>query len=250
MSAEDQAKLYVKRVLDLFDGSGKPKLAFMGVEVATSSDMLDNLEDYAKKAGVEVVLGEMLPRGDTDFTPQIIKLKQSGADYVVMHALTSQFVTFLRDTVRLGASHIPVIATFTGGSQVIPETLGKERMKNYTTMQSYSPYATNSKPGMKELVKYAETHKVDSKFLADLWYVQGWTCAKVFVEAVRRAGKELTRETLITSIESIKDFDSGGLSGPMTFGPNETDGMKSARFYYFDFDKAQWLPKGEWYQAK
>src|SRR4051795_3755703 len=46
----------------------------------------------------------------------------------------------------------------------------------------------------------------------------GYFSALLFTEGAQRAGKNLTRETLITSLESIKNFDSGILP-PMTIGP-------------------------------
>ncbi len=40
--------------------------------------------------------------------------------------------------------------------------------------------------------------------------LEGYITAKVFVEALRRAGKDLNRERLITALESINNFDLGG----------------------------------------
>jgi ABC-type branched-subunit amino acid transport system substrate-binding protein len=40
--------------------------------------------------------------------------------------------------------------------------------------------------------------------------VEGYIAAKVFVEALRRAGKDLTRERLIATLEKMNDVDVGG----------------------------------------
>lgn len=40
--------------------------------------------------------------------------------------------------------------------------------------------------------------------------VEGYIAAKVFVEALRRAGKDLTRERLIAALEKMNDVDVGG----------------------------------------
>lgn len=42
--------------------------------------------------------------------------------------------------------------------------------------------------------------------------LEGYMAAKTFSEALRRAGRELTRETLVKSLESLKGWDVGGLS--------------------------------------
>jgi len=40
--------------------------------------------------------------------------------------------------------------------------------------------------------------------------LEGYLTAKVFVEALRRAGKDLSRDKLITSLESMSNYDLGG----------------------------------------
>lgn len=40
--------------------------------------------------------------------------------------------------------------------------------------------------------------------------LEGYISAKVFVEAVRRAGKDLSREKLITALETMNNYDLGG----------------------------------------
>ena len=46
--------------------------------------------------------------------------------------------------------------------------------------------------------------------------------AKVFVEAVRRAGPSLTRETLMQALESMTAYDAGGYL--LRFGRGDRDG--------------------------
>ncbi len=52
----------------------------------------------------------------------------------------------------------------------------------------------------------------------------GCMSAKVFVEALRRAGQEPTRESLIDAIEKLKAYDTG-VSGAVTFGPTIRQGL-------------------------
>jgi ABC-type branched-subunit amino acid transport system substrate-binding protein len=40
--------------------------------------------------------------------------------------------------------------------------------------------------------------------------LEGYIAAKVMVEALRRAGPQLSREKLVTALESMRDFDTGG----------------------------------------
>ena len=55
----------------------------------------------------------------------------------------------------------------------------------------------------------AAARKADSK---DVTYnsLEGFLTAKVFVEALRRAGKDLSRDKLVAALESLNNFDLGG----------------------------------------
>lgn len=247
-SMEAQGKIFIKRVLDIYKGPGKPKIAFFCLESAAGDELGKSVRTAAKTADISIVQEERIPNTVTELTAQIIKLKQSGANYVLFFGTSNIYIAYLRDAVRLGVSDIPVIANFTGVNSVIYETAGKEATKNYTAMHSFNPYFSEG-PGLDEMRKFAEINKTDPKMLSDLMYVQSWTSAKVFVEALRRAGKNLTRESLIKAIESINNFDTGGLSGPINFGPNKRDAISSARFFQYDFDQKKLLPVSSYYTA-
>lgn len=54
--------------------------------------------------------------------------------------------------------------------------------------------------------------------------MEGFIAAKVMVEGLKRAGKQPTREKLITALESMQRVDLGGID--VTYGPNERVGMR------------------------
>ena len=54
----------------------------------------------------------------------------------------------------------------------------------------------------------------------------GCTGAKVFVEALKRAGPNPTRAGLIAELEKMKSVQTG-VSGPVSFGPNRRQGLES-----------------------
>lgn len=52
--------------------------------------------------------------------------------------------------------------------------------------------------------------------------LEGFIAAKVIVEALKRTGKELTRERFITALESLRNYDVGGLT--LEYGPKKRSG--------------------------
>jgi len=58
----------------------------------------------------------------------------------------------------------------------------------------------------------------------DFSSMEGFLAAKVFVEGVRRAGKTLTRESLVTGLESMRDFNLGGFI--VNYSPKSHEGSR------------------------
>lgn len=52
--------------------------------------------------------------------------------------------------------------------------------------------------------------------------------AVVTVEALKRAGRDLTREKFIAEMDKMKDFKTGILAGGVTFTPQDHHGVKTS----------------------
>jgi mono/diheme cytochrome c family protein len=68
--------------------------------------------------------------------------------------------------------------------------------------------------------------------------------AKVLIEALRRAGRDVTRESLIGEIESLYRFRTG-LAPPLSFGPTQHAGTRGAFLLRVDRE-AKTLRQPEW----
>jgi ABC-type branched-subunit amino acid transport system substrate-binding protein len=55
--------------------------------------------------------------------------------------------------------------------------------------------------------------------------LEGYINAKVLVEALRRAGRKLTREGLVAALESMRAYDVGGLAVSYTAGNHPGSGF-------------------------
>ena len=54
--------------------------------------------------------------------------------------------------------------------------------------------------------------------------MEGFLAAKVLTEGLRRAGKALSRDALVTALESLRDYNMGGFT--VTYGPGDHEGSK------------------------
>jgi hypothetical protein len=73
----------------------------------------------------------------------------------------------------------------------------------------------------------------------DIYTQHAWTAAMVFVAAARKAGANLTRDTLVQALDSLRGFNTGW-SVPLSYGPGPHD---PNRCFTYTVDRA---PSGSW----
>ncbi|MBW1816611.1 MAG: ABC transporter substrate-binding protein [Deltaproteobacteria bacterium] len=72
-----------------------------------------------------------------------------------------------------------------------------------------------------------------------------WTPLLFLTQALQDIGPDLTREKLISALENIKDFDTGGL-GKIQYGPGIRKGTHEYRVLKCDFEKKDFFPVTGW----
>jgi branched-chain amino acid transport system substrate-binding protein len=87
-------------------------------------------------------------------------------------------------------------------------------------MVTTAPFGSNV-PGMKKIMDFhAKNHPNDQH---NLFYVRGWTYALTWSEGLKIAdkNKQLTGEGVKNAMESMRNFNLGGLVQPVTFTPED-----------------------------
>jgi cytochrome oxidase Cu insertion factor (SCO1/SenC/PrrC family)/ABC-type branched-subunit amino acid transport system substrate-binding protein len=97
--------------------------------------------------------------------------------------------------------------------------------------------------GRQELHAFIERHGLTSAHPAT--QIAAHSAAKVFVEALKRAGRDLTRETLITTLETFYQFPTG-LTPPVTYARNRHTGATGAFIVTLDRERNAFVQRGGW----
>jgi len=107
-----------------------------------------------------------------------------------------------------------------------------------------SPY---DNPGNPTVADYLSTvkHFYPAQYKAlDIYTQHSWTSAMVFVEALKRAGKNVTRASLIAALNSIQNFNTGW-SRPISYGSGLHD--PNHCFTWVDHDHTPAGSGGSWH---
>jgi branched-chain amino acid transport system substrate-binding protein len=220
-------------------GGGEPIVALMHAPNPFGlSPYEQGGRDYAAAQGMRLDKHEM-PRGSTDYSAELTKIRESGAQYVVFQNTSGPVSVAMKNAKDLGLQ-----ATFfclNWCTNEVMTQLAGPAAEGLVGSVLFSPPGEGV-TGLDEADAYLR-QKGSSLEQKGLLYGQGWVMMRIMLEGVRRAvaaGGELTGENIRGSIESIRDFDTGGVTPPITFGPDDHRGMRGMRLYRVEGGK--WAP--------
>jgi len=97
--------------------------------------------------------------------------------------------------------------------------------------------------GAADFVEFARRHALPRSHLAA--QIATYCSAKILEEGLARAGRNVSRERLITALEGLYEFDTG-LTPRISFGPNRRIGASGAYVVTLDSVKRSFVPAGDW----
>ena len=178
--------------------------------------------EYLSSKNIKPVLEVAFERGQTDSTAQTLKIKQANPDFVIACLYEAETAIFLKDAKKYGLN-VPVMGT--AGTD-LENTL--KRVGDIDTVANYyvpHMYADNlDGPRLKKYADILKKYYPNESLTAFSLISMG--SAMAVVEAMKRAGKDLTREKLIAELDRTKDFDTGVLAGRISWAPTDRDGVK------------------------
>jgi ABC-type branched-subunit amino acid transport system substrate-binding protein len=182
------------------------------------------VERYLKDKNISVVAKISAEVTDRDLSTHALKLKDSGAEAVVMWCMPTHAALILGETAKIGFK--PQWAT---SNTLSDSPLMMQVTKGLWTGMINSNFAELPDSNLPLMVKYREGHKkFEPQERWGVFYYAGIMFAEPFVEGIRRAGKNLTTENLVKAMETLKDWK--GIGPPITYSATERQGGKSV-FY-------------------
>ena len=195
------------------------------------------IDSFVKEQGVKLVK-ETIPKGTTDASPQLLRLKDAGVKGIFVLASAPGAVVVL-NSARAMNLNIPL--TQCAGSYLgdVIALGGPELAEGYQGEYFFDPMSKNPKleasPGLKlarEL--WAKNHPGQS---ASDMYMVGILSGMVIGEGIRLALDEVSPEKLNGEalkkfgLDRIKNFEAMGLTKPITYVPGDHIGQKVVRYW-------------------
>ena len=77
-------------------------------------------------------------------------------------------------------------------------------------------------------------------------YTAGWIASMTLYEGISRAGKKLNVESLLAALETFRNFNTGGLCGPINFSSTDHQGLYHSKLYKADPKSGKLIPITDW----
>ncbi|WP_269494268.1 ABC transporter substrate-binding protein [Castellaniella sp. S9] len=196
---------------------------------------INPLLEYMKSKGMEPVESVWLERGSTSATSQLLKIRSAKPDVVLAILYPPELTLYLRGADKYGIKAPTVTTQGVSIEDMVHRVGNHEATKDLFVFYPLS--GTLDAPAFGKWVdmyrKYYPNEPVETLSF------MGMTGALAIVEALKRAGPDLTREKVIAELNQLKDFDPGLQSGPLTFTPEVHAGISSGKMIYWPKDRAE-----------
>lgn len=201
-------KLGLKKISMFYQNDSYGKQGLMGVE------------RYLKEKSSNVLVKVSAEVTDRDLSTHALKLKESGAEAVIMVTNPAHAALLLAETAKIGFK--PQWGTSNTLSDA-PFML--QITKGMWAGMIHSNFVEPPDSNHPLMVKYREWYKkLAPKERWGIFYIAGILFAEPFVEGVRRAGRNLNNDTLMKALENMKDFR--GIGGPISYSHTDRQGAK------------------------
>jgi branched-chain amino acid transport system substrate-binding protein len=194
--AQTQASRYMQGALALAKSKGYRKLAMLSEDTAFPKAVASEVAKLAPQYGLEVVFNETYPKGSSDFSALLTKVKQTGADVVFANSYLPDSQGIIRQS-REMAVDAKMFAVAVGAAEPEFGNLGStgEYVFGATQWGASMPW-----PGNREFAA-----RYEKKFgrKPDYHSASNYAAGQVLEAAVKQAGS-LDQEKLAAAIRKLK----------------------------------------------
>jgi branched-chain amino acid transport system substrate-binding protein len=193
----------------------KPKVIFVGSSDHLGRDFLDETKEYARTQGLDigpdVWISDLSPPGNKEeknISSLLTTINSYHPDFAYLSLTPKEASLLLREVMKVDLKTRWICSMRTFDENLLP-------FDGVLGVQPISPFGEDI-PGMAAVKEaHQRWHPYDSHTLS---YVEGWATTQVISEALRKSlpEKGFSRERVKLSVESLRNFVTGGLTPPLT----------------------------------
>lgn len=203
----------------LSDDLGSNRIAILYQDDSFGRAGLSGVRKAMEKRNLELVAEGTYERNTTAVKSALLKIRKAKPDAVVMVGAYRPIAEFVRLARRLRMDSKFVTISFVG-SKALAKELGE--VGDGVIITQVVPFPENEQLPLVEKYRKALA-ELEPGAEPGFVSLEGYMVGRLFVEALTKLGKGVTRDGLLAVFESTGTFDLGGVS--LSYGPDDNQGM-------------------------
>jgi ABC-type branched-subunit amino acid transport system substrate-binding protein len=199
-----------------------------------------------KKIGLKWAGAESYKRGVKDLSAQVAKLRNANLDACLLVATPPPGAAFLKEAHKQGWKDTKIISSGPLTDEKYINLSGGVGEGVWGLSLWPDPVNSND-PAVVEYREITQKYGKDRDKTPNRYSLFGYFYAKLFVEGLKRAGKDLTRESYIAALEGIKNWENG-IIPPVSF--SATDHLAQNSGFMVEVQKGVFRPISGWITLK
>jgi branched-chain amino acid transport system substrate-binding protein len=198
------------------EGITDPKVAILTLQTPAVAELVSGLVSAIPKVDHgTVVLNSTVPVTATDLTTEASAIIAAKPDFVQVGLLPTQ-VPSLVQALRNAGIKAPVMNYFVASD---PSTFAATDDSGYYAVRDFAAPQENQ-PGVAAMRKAAVDAGQLKSFNTDTsYFTYGYVSGEILGAAIKKCGSSCTGADVNKALEKIRDFNSGGLAGPLGVDP-------------------------------
>lgn len=237
-----RTSIAVKKLYQYMQSQNLKKIALLTASDGFGKDGLGSLDQLAPEFGLEITARETFAATDTDMTPQLLKIKASGAQAVICWTIGPAGARVAKNVKQLAIS-IPLFQCHGQPDPKYVELAGDAA--NGTIMPSTKlmvvdqlPDSDPQKPVIKEFIRlYQDEYHFDKQYPINTHSGYAWDAIYITANAVRKAGAD--PEKLRDAIEGTTGYI--GVSGVYNITPEDHNGLGTDSMVMVKVENGKWV---------
>jgi len=192
-----------------------PKLAFVYPDHPYGLAPIKGGKEYAKELGFDIVGEANVSLKAIDATTELLPLKELAPDFCWIGGTTPSTSVILKSAKNIGMTDTVFFSNIWGSDENLPKLAGDDANGSYSN-QAAAVYGQDV-PGMKVIEKLTDGKPQMTHFM------RGFASVLVMAEGMKRAAANgpITGEAIKTSLETLRDFDTMGLTPLISYFPDD-----------------------------
>jgi ABC-type branched-subunit amino acid transport system substrate-binding protein len=192
----------------------------------------------AKEKKLQVVSTQIYKKGQSDFSSEILKVKQAGAEALMAGGVLGENVAMAKELERAGHK-IPVGVTYVSRVPASAKLMGSAGENVYTVDYVYLESSPQAKPFMDKVAKHLSP---EEQARVNRYTFTGYAATRALIDAMGRCGKNLTWDCTNAELAKVNNLNTGAMT-PISF--SATNHLAAPKLFLLKAD-----PAGATYKAQ